>query len=76
MLIDFPTYINIKCEKCQIVTLHSTITGYPDIPNKPKYDMAKCIVCGNTFILDDWYKEYIRKTCISLIIPKVEGYSV
>ena len=66
MLIDFPTYINMKCEKCQITTLHRMFTGYPDIPNKPKYDMAKCIVCENTFILDDWYKEYIVKEIINI----------
>lgn len=51
MLIDFPTYINIKCEKCQITALHSIYTGYPDIPNRPKYDQAICIVCDNTIIL-------------------------
>ena len=51
----------MKCEKCQITVLHRTYTGYPDIHNRPKNDLAECIVCGNTFILDDWYKEYIRK---------------
>jgi predicted nucleic-acid-binding Zn-ribbon protein len=61
LLIDFPTYINIKCENCLITTLHRTHTGYPDIPNRPKHDKAECIVCGNTFILDNWYKEHIGK---------------
>jgi len=61
MLIDFPTYINIKCEKCRITTLHRTYSGYPDIPNRPKDDLAECIACGNTFVLDNWYKEYMKK---------------
>ncbi len=54
MLIDFPTYINIKCEICRITTLHRTYTGYSDIINRPKDDIARCIVCGNAFILDLW----------------------
>lgn len=59
MLIDFPTYINIKCKICHITTLHMTFSGYPDIPNRPKDDIAECIVCNNAFILDEWYKEHI-----------------
>jgi ribosomal protein L37AE/L43A len=58
MLIDFPEYINIKCKKCKITTLHRLYSGYPDIPNRPKNDLAECIVCTNTFILDDWYKKH------------------
>ena len=61
MLIDFPTYINIKCKNCKITTLHKTYSGYPDIPNKPKNDEAECIVCRNTFILDEWYKEHVKE---------------
>lgn len=59
MLIDFPTYVNIKCKKCMITTLHRTYTGYPDIPNRPNNDLAECIVCGNIFNLDDWYKDIV-----------------
>lgn len=51
----------MKCKVCQITTLHRTFTGYPDIPNRLKDDKVECIVCGNTFVLDDWYKEYIGK---------------
>ena len=60
MLIDFPTYVNIKCEKCKIMTLHRTISGYIDIPNRPKDDLGICVSCDNTIILDDWYREYIK----------------
>lgn len=62
MLIDFPTYINMKCKVCRIATLHRTFTGYPDIPNKSKDDHAECIACGNSIILDDWYREYIGRS--------------
>ena len=62
MLIDFPTYINIKCEKCKIVTLHRTYSGYLDIESRPKDDLAECIVCGHISIMDKWYKEYIGRS--------------
>lgn len=42
-----------------ITTLHRTYTGYPDIPNRPNNDLAECIVCGNIFNLDDWYKDIV-----------------
>lgn len=60
MLIDFPTYINIRCKICNTTTLHRTFSGYPDIPNRPKDDIAECIVCNNIYILDDWYKEHVK----------------
>lgn len=35
-----------------ITTLHRTYTGYPVIENKPKQDIAKCVVCDNIVVLD------------------------
>ena len=61
MLIDFPTYINLKCKNCHITTLHRTYTGYPDIENKPKQDIAKCVACDNIVLLDNWYREMCLK---------------
>lgn len=61
MLIDFPTYVNIRCEKYKITTLHRTVSGYIDIPNRPNDDLGICISCDNILILDEWYREYIEK---------------
>lgn len=43
---------------------------FPTYINKPKDDIARCIVCDNTITLDDWHREYIGKSGFITMIEK------